>query len=117
MRGSPNSQEPYNPSPKYLECCVLMGEMDFLLRVVTEDIETYERFFFEHLSQLPGVQEINSTVALSEIKSSIALPLPGRKQKTKQRRKSRWKRIGPAESARATGVSVSTQIDGGAADS
>jgi Lrp/AsnC family transcriptional regulator len=74
--------------PEVLECYVLMGEVDFLLRVVTEDVESYERFFFEHLSQLPGVQEINSTVALSEIKSSTALPLPGRKQKTKQRRKS-----------------------------
>jgi Lrp/AsnC family transcriptional regulator len=74
--------------PQVLECYVLMGEVDFLLRVVAEDVEAYERFFFEHLSQLPGVQEINSTVALSEIKSSTALPLPGRKQKAKQRRKS-----------------------------
>ena len=72
--------------PEVLECYVLMGEVDFLLRVVAEDVEAYERFFFEHLSQLPGVQEINSTVALSEIKSSTALPLPGRKQKAKQRR-------------------------------
>ena len=64
-----------------------MGEADFLLRIVAKDVEAYERFFFEHLSQLPGVQEINSTVALSEIKSSTALPLPGRKQKPKQRGK------------------------------
>jgi Lrp/AsnC family transcriptional regulator len=39
-------------------------------------VEAYEQFFFERLSRLPGVQEINSTVALSEIKSSTALPLP-----------------------------------------
>jgi Lrp/AsnC family transcriptional regulator len=61
--------------PEVLECYVLMGEVDFLLRIVTEDVEAYERFFFERLSRLPGVQEINSTVALSEIKSSTALPL------------------------------------------
>ena len=73
--------------PEVLECYVLMGEADFLLRIVAKDVEAYERFFFEHLSQLPGVQEINSTVALSEIKSSTALPLPGRKQKPKQRGK------------------------------
>ena len=73
--------------PEVLECYVLMGEVDFLLRIVAKDVEAYERFFFEHLSQLPGVQEINSTVALSEIKSSTALPLPGRKQKPKQRGK------------------------------
>ena len=40
------------------------------------DIEAYERFFFDCLSQLPGVQEVNSTVALSEIKATTALPVP-----------------------------------------
>jgi Lrp/AsnC family transcriptional regulator len=64
--------------PEVLECYVLMGNIDFLLRIYTEDVEAYERFFFEKLSRLPGVQEINSTVALSEIKSSTALPLPNR---------------------------------------
>ncbi|MDB5673163.1 MAG: AsnC family transcriptional regulator, partial [Sphingomonas bacterium] len=61
--------------PEVLECHVLMGSVDFILRVVAADIEAYSRFFFENLSRLPGVQEINSTVALSEIKSTTALPL------------------------------------------
>ncbi|QDX27932.1 Lrp/AsnC family transcriptional regulator [Sphingomonas suaedae] len=61
--------------PEVLECYVLMGTVDFMLRVVAADIEAYERFFFEKLSRLPGVQEINSTVALSEIKSTTALPV------------------------------------------
>ena len=61
--------------PEVLECYVLMGSVDFLLRIVTRDIEAYERFFFEKLSQVPGIQEVNSTVALSEIKSTTALPL------------------------------------------
>lgn len=58
-----------------LECFVLMGPVDFLLRIVAEDGYAYERFFFEKLSQLPGVREINSTVALSEIKSTTSLPI------------------------------------------
>jgi Lrp/AsnC family transcriptional regulator len=58
-----------------LECYVLMGPIDFLLRIVTADIEAYERFFFEKLSRVPGVQEVNSTMALSEIKATTALPL------------------------------------------
>jgi len=62
--------------PEVLECHVLMGAVDFMLRIVTEDVEAYERFFFERLSQVPGVQEINSIVALSEIKSTTTLPLP-----------------------------------------
>ena len=61
--------------PEVLDCFVLMGATDFLLRIVTVDIEAYERFFFERLSKVPGVQEVNSMVALSEIKSTTALPL------------------------------------------
>ena len=62
--------------PEVLECYVLMGAVDFLLRIVATDIEAYERFFFDRLSQLPGVHEVNSTVALSEIKATTALPIP-----------------------------------------
>lgn len=61
--------------PEVLECYVLMGSVDFLLRIVAPDIEAYEKLFFNRLSQLPGVQEVNSTVALSEIKATTALPL------------------------------------------
>jgi Lrp/AsnC family transcriptional regulator len=61
--------------PEVLDAYVLMGTVDFMLRIVARDIEAYERFFFDKLSQLPGVQEINSTVALSEIKSTVALPI------------------------------------------
>ena len=62
--------------PEVLECYVLMGSVDFMLRIVAEDIEAYERFFFEQLSQIPGVQEVNSVVALSEIKATTELPIP-----------------------------------------
>lgn len=59
-----------------LECYVVMGSTDFILRIVTENIEAYERFFFDKLSRVPGIQEVNSVVALSEIKATTALPLP-----------------------------------------
>ena len=61
--------------PEVLDCYVLMGNVDFLLRIVAADIDAYERFFFEKLSTLSGVQEITSSVALSEIKHTTALPL------------------------------------------
>lgn len=61
--------------PEVLECYVLMGPVDFMLRIVAPDIEAYERFFFDRLSRLPGVQEVNSTVALSEIKATTELPI------------------------------------------
>ena len=47
----------------------------FQVRIVTRDIEAYEQFVFGKLSRLPSVQEINSTTALSEIKSTTALPI------------------------------------------
>ncbi|MNL73894.1 AsnC family protein [compost metagenome] len=52
-----------------------MGAVDFMLRIVAADIEAYERFFFEKLSLVPGIQEVNSVVALSEIKSTTSLPV------------------------------------------
>ena len=61
--------------PEVLDAYVLMGTNDFMLRIVARDIDAYERFFFDKLSRLPGVQEITSTVALSEIKSTSELPI------------------------------------------
>jgi Lrp/AsnC family transcriptional regulator len=61
--------------PEVLECYVVMGRVDFLLRIVAADIKAYERFFLEKLSPLQGIQEVNSIVALSEIKNTTALPL------------------------------------------
>jgi len=61
--------------PEVLDCYVLLGSVDFLLRIVTEDIKAYEQFFFEKLSQLPGIQEVNSSIALSDIKHTTVLPI------------------------------------------
>lgn len=61
--------------PEVVECYVLMGSADFLLKIVTADIHAYERFFFEQLSGLEGVQDITSAVALSEIKPPSGLPI------------------------------------------
>ena len=61
--------------PEVMDCYVLLGNTDFLLRIVAEDIKAYERFFFEELSQLPGIQEVTSSIVLSDIKHSTALPV------------------------------------------
>ena len=61
--------------PEVLDCYILLGNVDFLLRIVTADIGSYEKFFFEKLSTLPGVNEIKSSIALTEIKHTMALPL------------------------------------------
>jgi Lrp/AsnC family transcriptional regulator len=61
--------------PEVQECHVLMGQVDFLLKVVTQDIPSYERLFFEEFSKLPGVREINSMISVSSVKETTALPL------------------------------------------
>lgn len=61
--------------PEVLECHVILGVFDFLLRVVTKDMEAYEKFYFERLSRVPNIREVNSYVAASEIKSTTAYPL------------------------------------------
>ena len=61
--------------PEVMDCYVLLGQVDFLLRIVAEDIKAYEQFFFEKLSQLPGIQEVNSSIVMSDIKHSTALPV------------------------------------------
>jgi Lrp/AsnC family transcriptional regulator, cysteine-sensing transcriptional activator len=61
--------------PQILECYTLMGETDFLLRIVCRDIKAYEAFFLDHLSRFPGVQSVHSSIALSVIKETTALPL------------------------------------------
>ena len=67
--------EAVRQSPEVLDCYVVLGNVDFLLRIVAEDIKDYERFMYEKLSQLPGVQEVNSSIALSEIKHTTVLPI------------------------------------------
>ena len=61
--------------PEVVECHVLLGDSDFLLNIVTKDIQAYERFFFESLAALEGIQDITSSVALSQIKAPQGLPL------------------------------------------
>lgn len=59
-----------------LECYTMLGETDFLLRIVARDIKAYEAFFLDHLSRFPSVQVVNSSIMLSVIKETTALPLP-----------------------------------------
>jgi hypothetical protein len=51
-----------------------MGEWDFMLRIVTRDIRP-RAFYLDHLSKLPFVQSINSSVTVTVIKETTVLPL------------------------------------------
>jgi len=61
--------------PEVLDCYTLTGEWDFCLRIVTRDMKEYEAFFLDHLSKIPNVQSVNSSIAVTVIKESTALPI------------------------------------------
>jgi len=60
-----------------LECYATTGDADFILRVVTESIESLDRFLEEFLFALPQISQVRSNIALRELKFETALPLPG----------------------------------------
>lgn len=58
-----------------IECYTLMGNVDFLLKIVVRDIQEYEDLWLHSLSQIEGVQEISSSIAMTEVKHTTELPL------------------------------------------
>jgi len=61
--------------PEVMECYLMTGDADYLLRVVCADLAAYERFLLDHLTQIPGVASIRSSFALKQVKYSTALPM------------------------------------------
>lgn len=70
-----NFEAAIRAAPEVVECHMLMGDMDFLLHVVTQDVESYERFLRHTLAVLPGVRDIKSAIALSTVKAGQKLPV------------------------------------------
>ena len=61
--------------PEVLECYNITGEYDYLLKVVLHNREDLERFVVGELTPLPGVARLQTSLVLSEVKSSIKLPI------------------------------------------
>ena len=61
--------------PEILECYLLAGAADYLVRVSFADASDFERIHTATLTQLPGVVRVQSTLALRTVKKTTALPL------------------------------------------
>ena len=61
--------------PEVMECYLMTGQFDFLLRVVCADLEAYEAFLREKLTQVEGVGSIESSFSLGQVKFSRVLPI------------------------------------------
>ncbi len=61
--------------PEVVECYLMTGGADYLLRMVVTDIAAYERFLMDHLTRIPGVRSIQSSFALKQVAYRTALPI------------------------------------------
>lgn len=61
--------------PEVLECYLMTGPRDYLLRVVASDLADYERFVKSTLTRIEGIANIESSFALGQVKHSNALPI------------------------------------------
>ena len=62
--------------PEVMECNLMTGEFDYLLRVVVPDLAAYERFLMDHLTRIKGIASIKSSFSLKQVSYKTALPLP-----------------------------------------
>ena len=60
--------------PEVMECYLMTGDSDYLLRVVVPDLEAYERFVMD-FTKIQGIAQIRSSFALRPVKQGAALPL------------------------------------------
>ena len=61
--------------PQVMECYLMTGDADYLLRVVVSDIQALERFILDHLSPIPGIDKIRSSFTLKQVLYKTALPI------------------------------------------
>ena len=61
--------------PEVMECYLMTGEFDYLLRVVVSDMADFERLHRDALTRLPGVARVNSSVTIRTVQKKTELPL------------------------------------------
>ena len=75
--------------PEVMECYLMTGDSDYLIRVVVPDMQALERFIVDFLARVPGVGNIRSSFALKQVKYQTALPLPTRDKAQPRRKRGR----------------------------
>ncbi|MBK4716235.1 MULTISPECIES: Lrp/AsnC family transcriptional regulator [Tenebrionibacter/Tenebrionicola group] len=62
--------------PEVVECHLMAGDCDFLLRIIIADLDAYRRFQIDHLTRIDGVQSIKTDIPMQKIKQTTEIPLP-----------------------------------------
>ena len=60
-----------------MECYLMTGDSDYLIRVAVADIAALERFILDQLTPIPGIEKIRTSFTLKQVRYKTALPLPG----------------------------------------
>lgn len=66
--------EKINGIDEITECYIITGEADFLIKIVCQDIPTYEQLLFKTLSQIEEIERLKTLMTLSTVKNSKVLP-------------------------------------------
>ncbi len=61
--------------PEVMECYLMSGDSDYLLRVIVRDARDYERLHSQHLTRLPGVDRVRSSFTLRTVTKRTAIPV------------------------------------------
>jgi Lrp/AsnC family leucine-responsive transcriptional regulator len=61
--------------PQVLECYLMAGDWDYVLRVVVRDLEEFREFCVNSLASIPGVGNVKSNICMKQVKYSTALPM------------------------------------------
>jgi Lrp/AsnC family leucine-responsive transcriptional regulator len=59
-----------------MECYLMTGDSDYLIRVAVAHMAALEKFILEQLTPIPGIEKIRSSFALKQVRYKTALPLP-----------------------------------------
>lgn len=63
-------------APQILECCMLTGDSDYLLKVMAADLKSFD-LFVQELLRLPSIATVRSSLVLRDLKETTSLPIPG----------------------------------------
>ncbi|NML16055.1 Lrp/AsnC family transcriptional regulator [Azohydromonas caseinilytica] len=61
--------------PQVVECHLMAGDCDFLLRIVAADLDEYRQFQVNHLSRIRGVQSVKTDIPMQKVKQTSELPV------------------------------------------
>lgn len=70
-------EETINGFPEVMECYLMTGTSDYLLRVVAKDLKSLQTFMTDKLADIPSLANMRSSVALKQVKYKTELPIMG----------------------------------------